>query len=54
MANLKTVKVIITQPVAVAGKHYQPSDKPVSVSEEAAAYLIPRRKAKLASKKASD
>ena len=38
----KAEKIIIEKPVAIGGKHYAPSDKPVTVSAEDARYLIPR------------
>ena len=44
----KKIKVIINQPVAVKGKHYAASDKPVDLPERDANYLLVRGKAKKA------
>lgn len=52
MSKPEKISVIIKVPVAVAGKHYQPSDKPVSLGADDAQFLLVRGKAVEAAKKA--
>lgn len=48
MPKIETKSVIITQAVAVKGKHYTPSDKPVTLPAPDANFLIVRKKAVIA------
>jgi hypothetical protein len=46
--KIEKVQVIILQPVAVKGTHYEPGNKPISVNPADARMLIARGKAKSA------